>query len=332
MSRLRAAAVSTPGVTGVPGRGNVEAGDRVAESAGLTSILREKTLAINWFRGGKKQQEPQEHTIDDLIVLERYDEAGERLRARLKGNPADLHSHLKLAEVYTQLRQFEKAVDEYVYAAEEYAQDGFHDKGIALLARAMKLAPLDQALRLKAEKLQRGKSMEQVRTLALEGLQQAGSLQGGTTALELKRLWHHLAGSAVVQKLPGESLKRLFAAMELLHLETGVPVAREGSPEAALLLIVQGVVEASANAGGRATPVRGFAAGDVIGEGTLLERVPWPADYRTAEPVILLKLNRAGLESCLAGNPDPRGFLETLREQHNDRDVAATVRRLRSGS
>jgi len=70
----------------------------------------------------------------------------------------------------------------------------------------------------------------------------------------------------------------------------------------------------------------------VIGEGTLLERLPWQADYRTAEPVTALKLTREGLESCLLGNSDPRGFLETLREQHNDRDVAATVGRLRSGS
>ncbi len=291
-------------------------------------------MAINWFRGGgKKQQEPQEYTIDDLIVLERYDEAGERLRARLKDNSNDLHSHLKLAEVYTHLRQFEKAVDEYVFVAEEYAQDGFHDKGIALLAKAMKLAPLDPSLRGRADKLQRGKSMEQVRTLALEGLQQAGSSKGGTTALELKRLWSNLAGSVVVEKLPGESLKRLLAAMELLRLETGVPIAREGSPDAFLLLIVQGVIESSAaTGGGRATQVRSFSAGDVIGEGTLLERVPWAADYKTAEPVIALKLTREGLESCLVGNPDPRGFLETLREQHNDRDVAATVRRLRSGS
>jgi CRP-like cAMP-binding protein len=136
----------------------------------------------------------------------------------------------------------------------------------------------------------------------------------------------------VVQKLPGESLKRLFAAMALLHLESDVPIVHEGSPEAFLLLIVQGEVEASVNAGGRATLVRSFSAGDVIGEGTLLERVPWQADYRTAEPAIVLRLTRAGLESCLAGNPDPRGFLETLREQHNDRDVAATVRRLRGGS
>jgi len=106
-------------------------------------------VAINWFRGGKKQEEPQDYTIDDLFVLERYEEAETRLRARLKDNPTDLHSHLKLAEVYTELRQFEKAVDEYVFVAEEYAQDGFHDKGIALLSKAMKLAPLDQTLRFK---------------------------------------------------------------------------------------------------------------------------------------------------------------------------------------
>jgi tetratricopeptide (TPR) repeat protein len=288
-------------------------------------------LAINWFRGGKKQQEPQEYTIDDLVVLERYDEAEERLRARLKDNPDDLHSHLKLAEVYTHLRKFDKAVIEYVFVAEEYAQDGFHDKGIALLAKATKLAPLDPTLRQKTEKLQRGKSSEQVRTLALEGLREAGGAKAGT-ALELTRLWHHLAASSVVRDLPGESLKRLLSAMELLRLESEAVIAREGSEEAFLLLIVQGVVEATIESGGHAGTVRSFGSGDLLGEAVLFERGKWPARYRTAEPVIALKLTREGLEKCLLGNADPRGFLETLRGQHNDRDVAAIVQRLRSGT
>jgi tetratricopeptide (TPR) repeat protein len=288
-------------------------------------------LAINWFRG-KKQEEPQDYTIDDLIVLERYEEAGERLRARLKDNPTDLHSHLKLAEVYTQLRQFEKGVDEYVFVAEEYAQDGFHDKGLALLAKAMKLAPLDQTLRLKMEKLQREKEMEQVRALALDGLRESSSLKAGTSAVELNMLWRHLAATSLVRKLPGESLKRLFAAMELLRFEPETRLAREGSPDAFLLLVVQGVVEATVQAGGRNVMVRTFGPGDVLGEATLLERGVWPANYRTTKPVTALKLGREGLEACLLGNADPRGFLETLREQHNDRDVAATAQRLRSGS
>lgn len=291
-------------------------------------------MAINWFRGGKKQEAPQDYTIDDLFVLERYEEAEARLRARLKDNPSDLHSHLKLAEVYTELRQFEKAVDEYVFVAEEYAQDGFHDKGIALLSKAMKLAPLDQTLRFKVEKLQREKSMEHVRSQALEGLRQAGGLQAGTSALELKRLWHNLAGSIVVQRLAGsgEQLKRLFSAMQLVRFEPEAVLVREGSREAFLLLIVIGVVDAAAEVSGRVMTLRSFTSGDIVGEGVLLERGSWPADYRAAAAVTALKLTREGLEQCLMGNPDPRAFLETLREQHTDRDVLATVRRLRAGS
>ncbi|MBW8878590.1 MAG: cyclic nucleotide-binding domain-containing protein [Acidobacteria bacterium] len=289
-------------------------------------------MAIKWFGGGKKQPELQEHSIDDLIVLERYDEAGERLRSRLKENPNDLHSHLKLAEVYTELRQFERAVDEYGFVAEEYAQDGFYDKGIALLSRAMKLAPLDPSLRAKVEKFQRDKDMEHVRTLALEGLQKAGGVEAGTSMLELRRLWSYLAAGSLVQHLPGEQLKRLFSTMELVRLDARVELAREGSPEAFLLLIVTGVVDAAVVEGGRNILVRSFTSGDVLGEAVFLERGTWPADYRVTEPLVALKLTRAGLEQALMGNPDPRGFLETLREQHNDRDIAATVRRLRGGS
>ena len=50
---------------------------------------------------------------------------------------------------------FDKAVDEFGFVAEEYAQDGFHDKGIALLSKAQKLAPLDQSIRFKIERIQR---------------------------------------------------------------------------------------------------------------------------------------------------------------------------------
>lgn len=294
-------------------------------------------MAINWFRGGKKQQQkqqqdPQEYTIDDLIVLERYEEAAERLRARLKENPNDLHGHLRLADVYTQLQQVGKAVEEYVYVAEEYGLDGFHDKGIALLSRAMKLAPLDPSLRAKTDRLQREKSMEHVRGMALEGLRQAGGLQAGTSALELKKLWHNLVASTVVQHLSGEQLKKLFSAMTLLRFDAQAEIAHEGSPDGFLLLIVNGLVEASIEAGGRAVTMRSFTSGDVIGEAALFERGVWPASFLAAEPVTALKLTREGLEQCLIGNSDPRGFLETLREQHNDRDVAAMVRRLRTGT
>lgn len=286
-----------------------------------------------WFGGGAKQQtekgKQQEYTIDDLIVLERYDEAAERLKARLKINPQDLHSHLKLAEVYAQLRQFDKAVDEFGFVADEYAQDGFHDKGIALLSKAQKLAPLDQSIRFKIERIQRDKSMEHVRSFALEGLRQAGGAQAGSSAVELKRLWHNLTATAVVQHLSGDQLKRLFSAMQLVRLEPQTLIAEEGSREPFLLLIVTGTVEGFVRDGGKEMVIRSFTSGDIIGEAALLERSTWPVSYRASDQVTALRLAREGLEQALVGNPDPRGFLEVLREQHNDRDVAATLRRFR---
>jgi hypothetical protein len=290
-------------------------------------------LAIkSWFRGGGggDKQPQQEYTIDDLIVLERYPEAEERLRAKLKLNPQDLHSHLKLAEVYAQLRQFDRAVDEFGFVADEYSQDGFYDKAVALLSKAQRLAPLDQSIRFKIERIQREKSMEHVRAVAIEGLRQAGGLQAGTSAIELKRLWHNLATSTVVQHLPGEQLKRLFSAMQHILLKDKETLVEEGSRDSFLLLVVSGVVEAFVfGPGGRELAVRSFGSGDMVGEGALLEHAAWPASFRVTEPGNALKLTREGLEQTLQGNPDPRGFLETLREQHNDRDVAATLRRLR---
>jgi tetratricopeptide (TPR) repeat protein len=287
----------------------------------------------DWFRGGAGKQGPQEYTIDDLIVLEKYDEAVVRLQAKLKASPRDLHSHLKLAEVYTQLQRFDKAVEEYGFVADEYAQDGFFDKGMALLSRALKLAPMDASLRAKIERFQRDKDMEHVRGLALEGLRQAGGLAGGTTALEVERLWHKLVRCSLVQGLPGEQLKRLFSAMEFARYPETATLAKEGSQESCLVLLIQGVVEASiAGEQGRPVSIRTFTSGDILGEATLLERAPWPADYRATEPVTALTLAREGLEKTLLGNPDPRGFLYALRLQHTDRDVADTVRRLRGAA
>jgi Cyclic nucleotide-binding domain len=290
-----------------------------------------------WFGGGRSKTPQQEYTVDDLIVLERYEEAAGRLRDKLKANAQDLHSHLKLAEVCTHLRQIDRAVEEYAFVADEYAQDGFYDKGIALLLRASKLAPGDASLRQRIEDQQREKSLDHVRVLAIEGLRQAGGQTAGTSALELQRLWHNLASSLLVQHLPGEQLKRLFGAMDLVHLEPRVLVAQEGSQEAFLLLVARGTLDAAARAEpavaeSGAVAVRSFGPGDVIGESALLERGAWPADYWTRDAVTALRLNREGLEKSLVGNSDPRGFLEVLRGQHNDRGVAASVAGLRSRS
>lgn len=281
------------------------------------------------FGGGRQAAPDEASTIEDLIVLERYEEAVDRLKARLRANPDDLHGHLRLAEAYAGMEEYPKAVDEYVYVAEEYAQDGFYDRGIALLLKARRYAPLDPALEEKIERFRLAKDSERSRSLALEGLREGRTTGATTAALLVERLWHKVAPSPLVRNLPPEALKRLVSVMELVTLEEGAEVAAAGSLEARLLFLLDGVVRARVPGGdGEGATIRDFGPGDVIGESVLLERRGWPADYRVAEAGKALVLRREGLEKALQGNPDPRGFLTALRSQHNDRGVEKTLAQL----
>lgn len=267
-------------------------------------------------------------TIDDLIVLERYPEAVTRLKAHLKGEPDDLHAHLRLAEAYAGLGDRPRATDGYLFVAEEYAQDGFYDRGLALLAKAKRLNPLDESLDEKMERLRHAKASERSRTLVLEGLRAAGT-SGATTALVLQRSWHRIAASELARNLPPEILKRLFANMTLESFPAESEIAAAGAGGDRLLFLLDGVVRAFLpGRTGDGGVLRDFGPGDVIGESVLLERRPWPADYRTEEGCKALCLGREGLEQTLLGNPDPRGFLTALRLQHHDREVARTLHQL----
>lgn len=269
-------------------------------------------------------------SIEDLIVLERFDEAEQRLKARLKSNPKDLHAHLRMAEVFTQTKRFSKAVEEYVFVADEYARDGFFDKGLALLSTAARLAPLDRDLPLKIAAYQQIKLLEHKRNAAVDGFRQRQvSDTGGLTAVELQALWPRLAKSDVVGRLPADQLRRLFQWLTTLRRTSGAVLARRGHRGEDLYWIVQGLVQTRVTPAGRATvSLQSFGPGDVLGDAVVFERRPWPADYVAAEDATLLVLTRAALEGTLMGNPDPRGFLSALRFQEKDRQVQQAVARV----
>jgi len=276
-----------------------------------------------------------ELSIEDLITLERYDEAEGRLKALLKKEPNNLHGHLKLADVYTEQGRREAAADEYLFAADEYARDGFFDKGMALLARALKLTPGEERLRHKLYVLERAKGLEHKRSAAIDGLRKSRHEDDGSgiKILLLQRNWLALATSPLLQRLTVDQLRRFFAGVEMVKLEAGEVLATRGSDHDGLYLLASGKVESSLiRAGGQRTPLREFGPGQLIGEAATLERRTWPAEYAVAEDALALKLDRAGLEHCLAGNTDPRGFLETLRTDGNDRQIAEMVDKLEGKS
>ncbi len=287
---------------------------------------------------GKSAAVPPTHelTIEDLIVLERYDEALERLEKKTQENPNDLHSHLRLAEVYSQVGKGAKALDEFLYVADMYTDDGFYDKALAQLAKVARLAPGDATVGAKMQRIQRLKALEHSRVLAIEGLVQAQQEQdplARTSPVEVERLWQGLASTAIVERLSGDQLKRLFSGCELWSAEEGSEIAARGSREEFLLILITGAAEAVVTTSdGQRFQVRGFVPGDILGERSLLEHKPWPATYRVTERAKFVKVGVSGMERALTGNPDPRALIDALRSQHSDRAVAAAVEKLEASS
>ncbi len=287
---------------------------------------------------GKAAPVPPTHelTIEDLIVLERYEEAIERLEKKTHDNPNDLHSHLRLAEVYAQVGKGAKALDEFLYVADMYTDDGFYDKALAQLSKVSRLAPGDDTVRAKMQRIQRLKSLEHSRVLAIEGLVEADQGKdplARTSPVEVEHLWQGLASTSIVERLSGDQLKRLFSGCELWPAGPGTMIAPRGSRDEFLLILITGAAEAVfATADGQKFQLRSFGPGDILGERSLLEHKPWPATYLATAPSKFVKVGAAGLERALTGNPDPRALIDALRSQRIDQAIADAVAKLESTS
>ncbi|MGE0640492.1 MAG: cyclic nucleotide-binding domain-containing protein [Thermoanaerobaculia bacterium] len=281
------------------------------------------------FGKGSSTPADTEHSIEDLIVLERYDEAIGRLEQRCKDVPNDLHAHLRLAEVFSQVGKGAKALDQYLFVADTYTDDGFYDKAVALLSKVVRLSPGDETVRQKIARIQRLKALEHSRVLAIEGLVEAQRERdplSRTSPVEVERIWQGLAATPIVERLPGEQLKRLFSGCELWPVSKGQVLAGEGDRAEFLAIVISGTVEATArSASGQLFQLRTFASGDLFGERSLLEHKAWPATYTATENGRVVKVTREGLERAMTGNPDPRFLLDALRAQQLDRDVAKSA-------
>ncbi len=285
-----------------------------------------------WFKDHTSRSSTSEViSVDDLIIMQRYDEAEEILKGRLRRNSNDLSSRLKMAEIQAKTDRAALAVEGYILVAERYAADGFYDKAFALLSKASKLAPADEKLPLKMQKLERTRQLERRLSAVLRALGKEEGQVGHsatTSYLELRRVWGELSVSHLIDRLDDGQLGHLLKGMSLERFGPNRVLVEAGESSELLYLITRGGVEAVMTLpNGETTVLRGFEPGDILGERALLERQGWAATYRTTESSVMLVLDRKSLAEVLEGNPDPRGLIDALREQQLDRDVAAKVMR-----
>ncbi|MDX1643537.1 MAG: cyclic nucleotide-binding domain-containing protein [Thermoanaerobaculia bacterium] len=285
-----------------------------------------------WLRGSRDTADEFEYTVDELMTMDRFDEAKARLEQRLKYKPDDLHAHLKLGDVYKGLGDADSCKQEYLHVASAYASDGFYDRARAVLRKINRLFPGEIDVERKLEALKRAKRLDYSRDKARAGLlsSRVDRRVAGRMTLEFERIWGELSKTSLVDQISSQDFVRLFESVRVRRLAPGKVVAEPGSDRQAVFIIVSGAIEARAeDKAGHLISLRSFGPGEIVGESTLFKHRAWQAEYRTDDFTDVLELDRSGLEHLIEGQADPKRLLDVLRGQGNDEKVARAIDHLK---
>lgn len=277
-----------------------------------------------------KKSTPRERSVDDLILLRKFPEAEERIRAQLREH-ADPQLRVKLGDVLRQLGRGEDAISEYLSASDEFLNNGFTDRARAAAMRARKIAPQRTEIEARFERMERRKRLDMVRGQALEALrrtQDEDGVETRTSALQAQQAWDRLAAGDWIDQIPNRQLLRILRGMQVLRVADGKRLVAEGSLERVLYYICRGEVEVRRLGTKGSVTLRNYGPGDLLGERSLLDRAAWPVTLVAISDCHLLRLDLEGFEAGLLGNEDPRGLIEALRSQHNDDQILELVNRL----
>jgi len=128
-----------------------------------------------------------------------------------------------------------------------------------------------------------------------------------------------LAATPLFAGMPSDALQDLVAKLQLVSLEVGELLFREGDPSDALYVIVEGELSVQAEGPPRVETSR-LAAGTFIGEVALMTDQPRSATVICVQPAELLRIDRQTLSLVLANHGDVlRAVLRFVRDRLVDR-------------
>jgi hypothetical protein len=278
---------------------------------------------------GRKKEDVDKYSIDELIVLERFDDAQEVLLKRIRLSPRDFAARVKLGDVLAAAGLGDQAVRTYIQAVEKYSADGFFDKALAVLVRVQKDMPDEPRIEGALRRVHQARDREKRRHIVVESLsrEELGELK--LNVVQGRQAWNALSQTGLTDALTGDDLGRFVGGASIVWLERGDALTSVGAEDVRLFVVLEGEVEAWLEHRETRHPLGFYKPGQILGDRALFEEEPWLANYRARRPTRLLALDREGLEHALAGCSNPRGLLDSLRKQANDRHVSAAVYQIR---
>ncbi len=281
------------------------------------------------FKSGSRKRK-EDMSIDELIAEGLYDDAVVRLEKEISSKRHDPTLKIRLAEVKEKLGRINDAVELYLQVGSEYARDGFYDKAIATLQKAVRLDPNNEVVVRKLRSVENMKKLEESRVSAINAF--VGKIpeddpEKANYFIEFQALWPNLAKCPIIKSLRGWQMRILFENMDIVRFDPKKVIFRRGEKREEFHIIASGEVEVGVEDDGNFVVLRMLGPGDVMGDAALFEGKPWPAIYRsTGEQVTTLRMDKAGLATALKGNRDPVEFLRLLRVRQSDNEIAKIVK------
>lgn len=259
---------------------------------------------IDWYGAGKD--------VDRLIAKGKYARAIKMLREMQAKAPRDVHLRKKLAEVLALAGESREATVILERMVEEYADDGFLTKAIAVVKKIQRIEPargdLDARLATLAQRRDSLHEETSGHTLAIVGVasppaEPESQVPGSMAALLKSPLFVDCSFS---------DLLAFFQGMDLLTFQPGEIVISEGEPGTSLLVLASGRVRVYVrNDVGHQVQLRTLGAGEFFGEISILTGQARTATVTAAEPCEILELDQAALEKI--GEQHPR-VSQVIRE------------------
>jgi CRP-like cAMP-binding protein len=133
--------------------------------------------------------------------------------------------------------------------------------------------------------------------------------------MQQRLLAHALASHPFFSMFDPDQRHALAARFSPLTLAPGDALVREGSSETGIVLILSGEVDVTRMREGATVHLANLGPGDLVGEISVVGRVPATATVTARSPVRALALPRAFAERLVDGVTALRGWLTELADQ-----------------
>ncbi|MEM7350677.1 MAG: cyclic nucleotide-binding domain-containing protein [Acidobacteriota bacterium] len=265
---------------------------------------------LSWFGG--------EDDVGILINKKRYAKAAKVLREQLAQRPGDTHLRQRLADVLVLDGDGPAGLAILDQMVDEFAEDGFDAKAIAVLKKMQRIEPDRRDIEEKLTRLIKRRDQgvwQHVETLAVQTDAARDTRQEPVPDAAGDKL-PAVQRSPLFGTFSAQELLAVIRGLNLLTFEAGEIIVSESEPGDSLFVVAAGMVRIYArNASGHNHQVRLLEEGEFFGEISLLSGKPRTATITAAMPTEILELDRETLDSIVVQHPQVPRVIREVSER-----------------